>query len=54
VSSDTLVEGTHFRLDFASWRQLGWKSCAVNLSDIAAMAGRPRYLTVALTLAGSD
>ena len=50
VSSDTLVEGTHFRLDFASWRQLGWKSCAVNLSDIAAMAGRPRYLTVALTL----
>lgn len=50
VSSDTLVEGTHFRLDFADWRQLGWKSCAVNLSDIAAMAGRPRYLTVALTL----
>jgi len=50
VSSDTLVEGTHFRLDFTNWRQLGWKSCAVNLSDIAAMAGRPRYLTVALTL----
>jgi thiamine-monophosphate kinase len=50
VSTDTLVEGTHFRLDFTDWRQLGWKSCAVNLSDIAAMAGRPRYLTVALTL----
>lgn len=50
VTSDTLVEGTHFRLDFTDWRQLGWKSCAVNLSDIAAMAGRPRYLTVALTI----
>jgi len=50
VSTDTLVEGTHFRLDFTDWRRLGWKSCAVNLSDIAAMAGRPRYLTVALTL----
>lgn len=50
VSSDALVEGTHFRLDWTDWRRLGWKSCAVNLSDIAAMAGRPRYLTVALTL----
>ncbi len=50
VSTDTLVEGTHFRLDCIDWRRLGWRSCAVNLSDIAAMAGRPRYLTVALTL----
>ncbi|CAN5593641.1 thiamine-phosphate kinase [soil metagenome] len=50
VSTDTLVEGTHFRLDFTDWRKLGWKSCAVNLSDVAAMAGRPQYLTVALTL----
>ena len=54
VSTDTLVEGTHFRLDFSDWRQLGWKSCAVNLSDIAAMGGRPQYLTVALTLPPED
>jgi thiamine-monophosphate kinase len=50
VSSDALVEGTHFRLDWTDWRRLGWKSCAVNISDVAAMAGRPRHLTVALTL----
>lgn len=50
VTSDALVEGTHFRLDWTDWRRLGWKSCAVNLSDIAAMAGAPRHLTVALTL----
>ncbi len=54
VSTDTLVEGTHFRLDCIDWRQLGWRSCAVNLSDIAAMGGRPRYLTVALTLPPAD
>lgn len=50
VTSDTLVENVHFRLDFTDWRALGHKSCAVNLSDIAAMAGRPRYLTMALSL----
>lgn len=50
VTSDTLVEGTHFRLDWTDLVSLGYKSCAVNLSDIAAMAGRPRFITVALTL----
>ncbi len=50
VTSDTLVEGTHFRLDWTDMVSLGYKSCAVNLSDIAAMAGRPRFITVALTL----
>ncbi len=50
VTCDTLVEGTHFvtgQIDFAD---LGWKSVAVNLSDIAAMAGRPRQLVVSLTM----
>ena len=50
VSSDSLVEGTHFRLDWTSLEALGWKACAVNLSDIAAMAGRATYLTVSLTV----
>lgn len=50
VTCDTLVEGTHFvtgQIDFAD---LGWKSVAVNISDVAAMAGRPRQLVVSLTM----
>ncbi len=38
---DALVEGVHFDLQYTPWRSLGWKSLAVNLSDIAAMGGRP-------------
>jgi thiamine-monophosphate kinase len=50
VTTDTLVEGTHFLLSTIQVDELGWKSIAVNLSDVAAMAGRPRYLTVSATL----
>ena len=50
VTTDSLVEGTHFVTAWTSYRDLGWKACAVNLSDIAAMAGRPRYVLVSLTL----
>lgn len=48
ASVDSLVEGTHFRLTTTSLADLGWKSVAVNLSDIAAMAGRPRYILVSI------
>ena len=50
VSTDMLVEGTHFLRDRVSPFQLGWKSAAVNLSDIAAMGGQPTatFLSVAL------
>jgi len=45
---DTLVEGVHFDLAFTSLEQLGWKALAVNLSDIAAMGGEPRYALLSL------
>lgn len=50
VSTDMLVEGVHFLFDDISPEQLGWKSAAVNISDIAAMGGRPvsTYLSIAL------
>lgn len=50
VTSDTLVEGTHFLTSIVSPADLGWKSVAVNLSDIAAMGGRPRHIIVSLTM----
>lgn len=39
-STDMLIEGTHFLLEHADPYRLGWKSAAVNLSDIAAMGGK--------------
>ena len=50
VSTDMLVEGTHFLLEDIDPYSLGWKSAAVNLSDIAGMGGKPAgtFLSVAL------
>jgi thiamine-monophosphate kinase len=45
---DTLVEEVHFDLRYTSLAQLGRKSLAVNLSDIAAMGGEPRYALLSL------
>ncbi len=45
---DTLVEGVHFNLAYLSLAQLGRKALAVNLSDIAAMGGEPRYALLSL------
>ncbi len=47
---DSIVEGVHFTLDTATWREIGWKSLAINLSDIAAMGGVPRYALINLAL----
>src|SRR4051812_50199067 len=44
VTQDALVEGVHFRLDWLSWRDLGWRAAAVNLSDPAASGARPEAL----------
>lgn len=49
VSIDTLVEGVHFFAD-VSPKALGYKSLAVNLSDLAAMGAEPAWFTLALTL----
>ena len=42
VTTDSLVEDVHFRLDWTDWRSLGHKTLAVNLSDLAAMGATPR------------
>lgn len=47
---DCQVQGVHFNLDIISWEDLGWKSLAVNLSDIASMGGIPHYALVSLGL----
>ncbi|HEY7554914.1 MAG TPA: thiamine-phosphate kinase [Candidatus Binatia bacterium] len=48
VTADLLLEGVHFNLKWTSLFDLGYKSLAVNLSDIAAMGGVPAYVIVSL------
>ena len=50
VTADSLVEGVHFRRDWHPPALLGRKALTVNLSDIAAMGGTPRFATVSLAL----
>ena len=50
VTTDMLVENVHFRLDIAGPFQIGWRSLAVNISDIAAMGGEPTYAFVSIGL----
>ena len=50
VTTDTFVEGLDFDLAFSTWLQIGWKSMAANISDIAAMGGQPRYALTTLCL----
>lgn len=50
VTADTLVEGPDFRLAWSTGYDLGWKSAAVNLSDIAAMGAVPTALLVSLAV----
>ncbi len=50
---DTLVEGVHFPKD-SEPADIGYRVVAVNLSDIAAMGARPRWMTLALTLPPKD
>ena len=52
VTQDALVEGVHFRLDWISWRDLGFRAAAVNLSDLAASGATPEGLVVTLAAPG--
>lgn len=52
VTQDALVEGVHFRLDWISWRDLGWRAAAVNLSDLAASGAEPEALILTLAAPG--
>lgn len=50
VSSDMLIQGVHFDLTYTPLTHLGYKAVAVNASDIYAMNGTPRQITVSLAL----
>ena len=50
LSTDILLEGVHFDLSFFPLKHLGYKAIAINVSDIAAMNGVPRQVTVGIAL----
>ncbi len=53
VTTDALVEGVHFRWDYFTPHQLGWRSLAANISDVAAMAAEPQYAVVSIAIPSS-
>ncbi len=54
LTCDSMVEGTHFTLQTHTPVDIGYRSLAINLSDIAAMGARPRYCLVSMILPGTD
>ncbi|GJL53146.1 MAG: thiamine-monophosphate kinase [Nitrospirales bacterium] len=50
VSKDLLLEGIHFDSQYATYREIGYKAAAVNISDMAAMGGTPQYLLIGLAV----
>jgi len=50
VSTDLLLEGIHFDLSYMPLKHLGYKAVAVNVSDIAAMNGKPEQITVSIAI----
>jgi thiamine-monophosphate kinase len=50
VSTDLLIEGVHFNLGYAPLKHLGYKSVAVNVSDICAMNGTAKQITIGLAI----
>lgn len=54
VSTDMVVEDVDFRRRWATWRDVGIKAAAINLSDMAAMGAQPKGLTAALAASGNE
>jgi len=54
AGADMMVEGVHFDLEYTAWRDVGYRALASNMSDIAAMGGRPRYYMVSVALRGEE
>ena len=52
VTQDAFIEGVHFRFDLLSWRDLGFRAAAANLSDLAACGAEPLALIATLGLPG--
>ena len=50
VTTDMLMEGIHFDLTYITMQELGYKAAMVNISDIFAMNGTPRQMTVSLAI----
>jgi thiamine-monophosphate kinase len=50
LTTDALVETVHFNLKTHTPEQLGWKTLAVNISDIAAMGGRPQFAVISVAI----
>lgn len=50
VTTDLLMEGVHFDLTYIDLKHLGYKSAMVNISDVFAMNGTPRQITISLAL----
>lgn len=50
ITQDSMVEDIHFKTDFATPYQIGYKAAMVNISDVCASGAEPKYITVALSL----
>lgn len=50
ITQDSLVEDVHFKTDYSTPYQIGWKAAMVNISDVCASGAEPKYMTVALSL----
>lgn len=50
VTQDNFIEDIHFKREWATPYQIGYKACVVNISDILASGGKPEYITVGLSI----
>ncbi len=50
ISTDMLIEGTHFDMSYTPLRHLGYKAAVVNFSDVYAMNGKPKQIVVSIAI----